>query len=80
VKYCHDTQEDTMIVFSFKKFAKRQGYWNIRAMCWKDPTVKLLDDGLRILEVDFDILDMIKVMKKCRGEMHIYYEHTIDDA
>jgi len=68
-----------MSVFSFQNFAKNQGYRNIRAMYWKDPTIKLPDDGLRILEFDSNVLYMIKVMKKYGGDIHIYYEHTVDD-
>ncbi|XP_072058677.1 uncharacterized protein [Arachis hypogaea] len=67
---------DTLDVFFVKGYYKELGYAEMNNCLWKVPGT-LLDNGLRRLETDADLLAMVKDCRRNHHLINIYFEHVV---
>ncbi|RYR75537.1 hypothetical protein Ahy_A01g000084 [Arachis hypogaea] len=67
---------DTLDVFFLKGYYKEVGYAEMNNCLWKVPGT-LLDNGLRKLENDTDLLELVKDCRRNHHLINIYFEHVV---
>ncbi|RYR28277.1 hypothetical protein Ahy_B01g052395 [Arachis hypogaea] len=67
---------DTLDVFFVKGYYKELGYTEMNNCLWKVPGT-LLDNGLRRLENDTDLLALVKDCRRNHHLINIYFEHVV---
>ncbi|RYQ87844.1 hypothetical protein Ahy_B09g095386 isoform A [Arachis hypogaea] len=69
---------DTLNGFFVSDLLKDIGYASVTNFFWLEPG-KELDDGLRDLRVDMDIVRMYEAVVKNSNRINVYTEHTVDE-
>ncbi|KAL4329937.1 hypothetical protein AHAS_Ahas13G0350000 [Arachis hypogaea] len=69
---------DTLDVFFVKGYYKELGYSEVEGCCWKVPGMSL-EVGLRKLEVDADLLEMVKDCRMTHNSINIYFVHRVSE-
>ncbi|RYR08716.1 hypothetical protein Ahy_B05g076537 isoform A [Arachis hypogaea] len=67
---------DTLDVFFVKGYYKELGYAEMNNCLWKVPGT-LLENGLRKLENDTDLLKLVKDCRRNHHLINIYFEHVV---
>ncbi|RYR08308.1 hypothetical protein Ahy_B05g075922 [Arachis hypogaea] len=68
---------DTLNGFFISDLLKDIGYMSISEFYWLEPG-KELDDGLRLLRVDMDVVKMYEAAMKNGNKINVYIEHPVD--
>ncbi|RYR63244.1 hypothetical protein Ahy_A04g021043 [Arachis hypogaea] len=69
---------DTLDVFFVKEYYKELGYSKVDGCCWKVPRMSL-EVGLRKLEVNADLLKMVKDCRRNHNSINIYFVHRVSE-
>ncbi|MED6125899.1 hypothetical protein PIB30_073035 [Stylosanthes scabra] len=67
---------DTLDVFAIRNYLKVIGYDQIAQCHWLVPS-RPLNQGLRVLDIDDELLEMCFFSKRNERRIHIYYEHGV---
>lgn len=78
IEYTPDMDTDFLSVPHIVKTAGSLGYMNIKNLWYWLPRTKF-SEGVRILQTDRDLLDMVSSLGPMDKVLHIYIEHGIDD-
>lgn len=77
IQVLYGCDEDLLSYFSFKNAASELGYTEaLHKMYWYDPSLPFAD-GLKALECDKDVLDMVAVANLNKLKISIYFEHKV---
>ncbi|KAL4301545.1 hypothetical protein AHAS_Ahas17G0311600 [Arachis hypogaea] len=68
---------DTLNGFFISDLLKDIGYTSISEFYWLEPG-KELDDGLRLLRVDMDVVRMYEAVMNNENKINVYTEHPVD--
>ncbi|RYR65370.1 hypothetical protein Ahy_A03g011301 [Arachis hypogaea] len=68
---------DTLNGFFMSDLLKDIGYTSISEFYWLEPG-KEVDDGLRLLRVDMDVVRMYEAAMKNENKINVYTEHPVD--
>ncbi|RYQ97473.1 hypothetical protein Ahy_B08g093516 [Arachis hypogaea] len=71
-----DLDTDTLDVFYIRNYHRELGYNDIK-QCWWHVPGKCLEKGLRNVNSDKDIRDMVNCARTNEGLIDIYFEHTV---
>ncbi|KAK9275893.1 hypothetical protein L1049_023167 [Liquidambar formosana] len=78
IQYTPDMNIDFLSVPLIVKTACSLGYMNIKNLWYWLPRTKF-NEGVRILQTNRDLLDMVSALGPMDKVLHIYIEHGIDD-
>ncbi|MED6110000.1 hypothetical protein PIB30_038810, partial [Stylosanthes scabra] len=67
---------DTLDVFAIRNFHKVIGYYQIAECHWLVPG-RPLNQGLRVLDTDDELMEMCFFAERNGRRIHIYYEHGV---
>ncbi|MED6153112.1 hypothetical protein PIB30_098436 [Stylosanthes scabra] len=80
VKECDPVDVDFVSHKGLEDLGKGIGYLKFKAMYWQEPSAIEFEDGLHLIERDSDINEMCDfTMNNNLKELHIYFEHPIDN-